>query len=152
LILIMGGLLLLPISLMMSRSGTRPATTRARFAEAGPAGLGAHAAATPAPAPAASGAAYPEPHLATITVWEGSALERAIRQAVGGTRLVSAAPGQYVVRLSHCQSCAHRLVGCELERAAIERAMGAFLRHARVRERSCGQRDRMPCAFELTGD
>jgi hypothetical protein len=165
LILILGGLLVLPVSLLMSRVGLRPLSASLQSVQvAGTAGggsglgastvvpaafidvtgqvpyhgAGAHAPARPMPPRVATG-------------WSGSAMEHSLRQAVGGTQLVWAAPGHYVVRLGRCNSCARRLAGCEGERAAIERTMGQFLRSVRVLERTCGQRQRGGCTFEITG-
>ncbi|HUR61799.1 MAG TPA: hypothetical protein VM286_05480 [Candidatus Thermoplasmatota archaeon] len=183
LILILGGLIVLPFSLLMSRIGAgRPSpalhTPQARHPDAGAsmqmltvpgATAGArraweagsavavapvpvafhetphHAAHAPAPRPEAPAAPAERP-------WQGTAMERALRTAVGGTTLLAAAPGHYVVSLGRCDSCARRLSGCGLERAAIERAMGPYFRQVAVLERTCAQRRRRAqCTFDIRG-
>jgi hypothetical protein len=128
LILILGGLLVLPVSLLMSRVGSRSGQAVAPLAF------------IPVAAPPAA------------RPWAGTGIERAIRQAVGGTQLLSAAPGHYVVQLNRCDSCIRRVPGCGHERDAIERAVAPYLAAARVSERLCAQeRRRAACTFDIWG-
>jgi hypothetical protein len=180
LILILGGLMVLPLSLLMARVGSRqparkgrgapmafipvPAPSQHGHSYVPPANAQPYSAFHPAPAPAvthspqpthADGMAWqevaqPQP---VSRPWAGTGMERAIRQAVGWTQLLGAEPGHYVLRLGRCDSCLRRLPGCERERAAIARAVAPYLQNAHVTERACGQRDRRhaPCTFDVQG-
>lgn len=137
LILILGGLVVLPLSLLLSGPGKTavvPANGRPRPAHASPARASA-------PAGRPQGARG----------WVGTGLERALRQAVGWTELLEAAPGHYVVRLGRCGSCAARAPACETERSALEGAVGPYLRGARVAESACVQWGGRGCTFDIRG-
>jgi hypothetical protein len=169
LILMLGGLVVLPVSLLMSRIGARPVKAQPRHAPlefvAVPAAPAAQAAqwqpvelqAHPAQAaPVAQATQALPPHVAHHAVqarpWGGTGLERAIRQAVGGTHLLLAEPGRYVVRLGRCDSCARHLHACEAERAALQQAVAAYLRDPHVAEVACGRLDRRTtCTFDIRG-
>lgn len=166
LILILGGLIVLPFSLLMSRVGAARATSAH--------GGGSQSILTPyyaASGPQQSMAmrerqdahavsdrqgwqpvAFHESPQPQARPWQGTAMERALRIAVGATQLVAATPGHYVVRLGRCDSCARRLAGCGRERGAIELAMTPYLRQVRVTETLCSQRQRRAsCTFEIRG-
>lgn len=166
LILILGGLMMLPIALFMSRMGAphapqgRPARQPRRAGD--PNAPLAFVPVAPIPAPATAPQAWPaatprwQEAWATPATparpWAGTGLERALRQAVGGTHLLASAPGHYVVRLDACTSCARHAYGCAGERMAIERAVAPYLRDAVVAERACHQQDRrLACTFDIRG-
>jgi hypothetical protein len=163
LILILGGLIVLPFSLLMSRVGAGRAASHAPrvpqpiLAPYYQEGSSMRALAVPKPngsREAANPVAFAEvPHMQTqARPWQGTAMERALRIAVGATHLLAASPGHYVVSLGRCESCARRLSGCGLERGAIERAMEPYLRRVQVTERACGQRSRRTaCTFDIRG-
>jgi hypothetical protein len=160
LILILGGLLVLPIALLFSRGGPRPRPEMAFVPMARP-----HPPARPAqqapptyPAqpthlaqPAQPVQPAPQPAVPQGRGWAGTGLERALRQAVGWTELVAAEPGRYLVRLGHCGSCARGAPACVEERGALERAVQPYLRHAQVAEQACAQAGGRACTFEIRG-
>jgi hypothetical protein len=148
LILIFGGLLVLPLSLLMSGAPRRPAPAQPILFTP------TAAPAPPIPPATSPSVALPVPVAfpASPRPWAGTGLERAIRRAVGATQLLAAAPGHYVVRLGRCDSCNRRLAGCERERAALARAVAPYLQQAQVAERACAQRGRRePCTFDIWG-
>ncbi|MCA1811723.1 MAG: hypothetical protein LC623_06895 [Halobacteriales archaeon] len=171
LILMLGGLVVLPVSLLMSRMGARPVKAQPRHAPlefvavpAAPPPVQAaqwqpvEAPAQPAhAAPVAQAAQALHPRVAhhaaqAARPWGGTGLERALRQAVGGTHLLLAEPGRYVVRLGRCDSCARHLHACEAERAALQQAVAAYLRDPHVAEVACGRLDRRTtCTFDIRG-
>jgi hypothetical protein len=169
LILILGGLMVLPVSLLLSRPGARPAQAGegrsflsvppASRSPASPYASFADLSTSATADPSSATEEWPIPWQPVDSPgpggrpWAGTGLERAIRKAVGWTQLLSVEPGHYVVRLGRCDSCLRHTPGCERERAALEGAVRPYLLEARVAERSCAQRDRraQPCTFDIRG-
>lgn len=147
LILILGGMVVLTFSLLLSsfvrrrsaddmegRSGSRKARpARNSFA-------------TRPVAPAAGGISSPAPE-----PWMRAVMATASRAGLGRPELLESEPLRHVVFLADCRACRGRRrgSGCEHERSILERVMRTFAPQGRVVELTCNADRRGGCTFEL---
>lgn len=149
LILILGGIMILALSLFWSlfrpRRGqatqqgkTQPREQAARLDSSAPGPW--------ADAPARFGAA-----LQFGASWVGALMVTAARAGLGRPELLTSDPLRHVLLLADCRSCRRprRGSGCEYERDALERVMRAFEPNGRVIELVCNQHRGGACTFEL---